>query len=134
ATWAAVTVSPGDTLWAIVERHYGEANADLVWDVVDDNPAITDPGLILPGQVITLPPRHGDAVEPTPPVVEPPAKAEVVAAPTSVAEERPTTTDPVVAESVAPATTVPVPTTVIESSAPTTAAAPPTTVTAAPAI
>lgn len=128
ATWAAVTVNPGDTLWAIVERHYGEAHAEVVWQVVDANPAITDPGLILPGQVITLPPMDGEATEPAPQVVETPAEAEAVAPPTtSVAEEPPTTTPPAVIEAE-------LPTTVIERSAPTTSAAPPPTTSAAPVV
>lgn len=53
-TMAAYTVKQGDTLWAIAKAHYGdpllyraiyEANATLV----------SDPDLIFPGQVLTLP-------------------------------------------------------------------------------
>lgn len=78
ATWGAVTVVPGDTLWGIVEHHYGEANAELVWAVVDANPTIDDPSLILPGQIITLPPlptpgREAEAPTPATPVDAPPA-------------------------------------------------------------
>jgi LysM repeat protein len=59
ATWTAVTVQPGDTLWGIVERVYGYATADLVWAAVDANPDIDNPDLIYPGQVITVPPVPG---------------------------------------------------------------------------
>lgn len=73
ATWSAVTVRPGDTLWRIVERYYGAATSELVWNVVDANPEIDDPGLILPGQIVTLPPLNGHAPEPVEPaVVDPP--------------------------------------------------------------
>src|SRR5690606_24398902 len=80
ATWGAVTVVPGDTLWGIVERHYGEANAELVWAVVDANPTIDDPSLILPGQIITLPPlptpgREAEAPTPATPVDAPPVSS-----------------------------------------------------------
>ncbi len=72
ASWSAVTVRLGDSLWGIVERHYGEATSELVWAVADANPWIDDPGLILPGQVITLPPVNGATPElPGPPVTEP---------------------------------------------------------------
>ena len=56
ATWTAVTVREGDTLWDIVDEHYGDATAELVWATVEANPEIDDPAVILPGQVITLPP------------------------------------------------------------------------------
>ena len=74
ATWAVVTVQPGDTLWDIVDRHYGHATAELVWATVDANPAIDDPDLIYPGQQITLPPEpatspiRAAAMAPTEPV------------------------------------------------------------------
>ncbi len=72
ATWAVVTVQPGDTLWDIVDRHYGHATADLVWATVEANPGLDDPNLIYPGQQITLPPTTDQAptvtqsVEPVP--------------------------------------------------------------------
>lgn len=56
ATWAVVTVGRGDTLWDIVDRHYGHATADLVWATVEANPGLSDPNLIFAGQLITLPP------------------------------------------------------------------------------
>ena len=56
ATWTVVTVREGDTLWDIVDEHYGDATAELVWATVEANPEIDDPAVILPGQLITLPP------------------------------------------------------------------------------
>lgn len=78
ATWGAVTVVTGDTLWDIVDRHYGEATADLVWAVVAANPNIDDPSVIHPGRLITLPPSptttpEPDATAPTTPPNRPPA-------------------------------------------------------------
>lgn len=89
ATWGAVTAAPGDTLWDIVERHYGEANSDLVWAVVDANPTIDDPGLILPGQVITLPPVGEPAPVGENPTTEPPAEASATTDPPAPEPEVP---------------------------------------------
>jgi nucleoid-associated protein YgaU len=86
STWAVVTVERGDTLWDIVDRHYGGATAELVWATVAANPDIEDPNLIFVGQQITLPPRAG---EHPPPPVEPPA---AVPAQGSPATEVPTVT------------------------------------------
>jgi phage tail protein X len=56
STWTVVTVRAGDTLWDIVDTHYGTATAELVWATVEANPELDDPALIYPGQLITLPP------------------------------------------------------------------------------
>ena len=49
-----VTVQPGFTLWAIARRNYGEG--ELYVRVYDANrEQITDPDLIYPGQVFTIP-------------------------------------------------------------------------------
>ncbi|MGE0308386.1 MAG: LysM peptidoglycan-binding domain-containing protein, partial [Acidimicrobiia bacterium] len=132
ATWGAVTVVPGDTLWDIVELHYGEANADFVWAVMDANPTIDDPGLILPGQIITLPPTptpasDAEAATPAPPVASPSVTAaprqdaptpappveapSVTAAPTAEAELTVPSTDPEVGDSTLPEGTEAVPST-----------------------
>jgi hypothetical protein len=48
------TVEPGDTLFAIAQAAYG--NGSLFPRIVTANPAtITDPDLILPGQVLRIP-------------------------------------------------------------------------------
>ena len=77
---AVVNVERGDTLWDIVDHHYGGATAELVWATVAANPEIDDPNLIFVGQQIVLPPRPGTAVappaEPTEPV--PPAQVDPV--------------------------------------------------------
>lgn len=59
ATWTVMTVNRGDTLWDIVDRHYGQATGELVWRTVDANPDIENPDLIYAGQQITLPPADG---------------------------------------------------------------------------
>ena len=149
ATWGAVTVVPGDTLWDIVELHYGEANADLIWAVVDANPTIDDPSLIHPGQVITLPPNsmpESATASPTTttPVEAPeagstPTPAPRVEAPTPTNADVPEPTLPVTppgapafdpmlpeaAEPVPSTTTTPAPITAPTESAPT-GARPPT--------
>ncbi len=71
ATWSVVTVARGDTLWEMVDRHYGHATAELVWAVVDANPGLDDPNLIHIGQTITLPPAPGTTVGPTTPSIPP---------------------------------------------------------------
>lgn len=77
STWTVVTVRAGDTLWDIVDAHYGEATAELVWATVEANPEIDDPALIHPGQLITLPPPATGTLptlspDETPPPADPP--------------------------------------------------------------
>ena len=61
ATWAVVTVQRGDTLWEIVDRHYGGATSELIWRTIDANPEIENPDLIFAGQKIVLPPMPTSA-------------------------------------------------------------------------
>ena len=46
------TVVSGDTLWAIAERFYGDGNK---YQVIADASGISNPDLIYPGQVLTIP-------------------------------------------------------------------------------
>ncbi len=46
------TVISGDTLWAIAERFYGDANK---YQVIADASGVSNPDLIYPGQVLTIP-------------------------------------------------------------------------------
>jgi nucleoid-associated protein YgaU len=46
------TVEPGETLWAIAERFYGDG---AKYQTIADASGIADPGLIEPGQNLTLP-------------------------------------------------------------------------------
>ncbi|MGW4768959.1 LysM peptidoglycan-binding domain-containing protein [Nocardia sp. NPDC004278] len=46
------TVAPGDTLWAIAERFYGDGNR---YQEIADASGIDNPDLINPGQVLTIP-------------------------------------------------------------------------------
>jgi LysM repeat protein len=46
------TVVSGDTLWAISERFYGDGNR---YQVIADASGISNPDLIYPGQVLTIP-------------------------------------------------------------------------------
>ena len=117
-----ITVQLGDTLWDIVERHYGRATAELVWATVDANPAIDDPDLIYPGQQITLPPA-ADLTPITPPIAasptilpspatvpipfEPVPAPAVTSAEPSVAEPAPTVAPATPPEPVATARTDP---------------------------
>lgn len=78
ATWSVVTVQRGDTLWDIVDRHYGHATSELVWATVDANPDIDDPNLIYPGQQITLPPATNGTPIPVPTVQPEPMPPPVV--------------------------------------------------------
>lgn len=47
------TVTGGETLWVIAQQHYG--NGSLYHRLVAANPAITNPNLIRPGDVIRVP-------------------------------------------------------------------------------
>lgn len=55
ATWSSHQVVQNDTLWDILEAHYGYADADLVWRVAAAN-GLANPDELAIGQVITLPP------------------------------------------------------------------------------
>lgn len=46
------TVESGDTLWAIAERFYGDGNE---YQAIADASGISNPDLIQPGQVLTIP-------------------------------------------------------------------------------
>ncbi len=46
------TVESGDTLWAIAERFYGDGNK---YQVIADASGVSNPDLIQPGQVLTIP-------------------------------------------------------------------------------
>lgn len=46
------TVEAGDTLWAIAERFYGDGSR---YQVIADASGISNPDLIQPGQVLTIP-------------------------------------------------------------------------------
>jgi nucleoid-associated protein YgaU len=46
------TVVSGDTLWAIAERHYGDGSR---YQAIADASGISNPDLIYPGQVLTIP-------------------------------------------------------------------------------
>ena len=46
------TVVSGDTLWAISERFYGDGSK---YQVIADASGISNPDLIYPGQVLTIP-------------------------------------------------------------------------------
>jgi hypothetical protein len=46
------TVESGDTLWAIAERFYGDGNK---YQIIADASGISNPDLIHPGEVLTIP-------------------------------------------------------------------------------
>ena len=97
ATWAVVQVQKGDTLWEIVERHYGHADAELVYATADANPTIENPNLIYAGQLITLPPEPASAAAPngdTPPPAPAPAEAPVTPPLVATPAPAPSTTLP----------------------------------------
>jgi nucleoid-associated protein YgaU len=120
ASWATHTVVAGDTLWEILESHYGWVSADLVWHVAEVND-LENPSMIAIGTVLTLPSLAEDgnevtadqppAVEPSPAVVEPSPTSSPPTTPASPAA--PSTTVPVTAPN-APATSpLPPPTTTV---------------------
>lgn len=51
--WQPYTVQPGDTLTSIAEAQYGNANFQPI--VEANQPVLTDPNLIFPGQVLRIP-------------------------------------------------------------------------------
>lgn len=105
ASWSVHTVVAGDTLWEVLEAHYGWVTGDLVWHVAEVN-QLADPSQIAIGAVVTLPGLEGEAEVPTPapPTVEtPPLPASEPAAP--LPRPAPTTAPP----PTTPPTTVPVP-------------------------
>lgn len=134
SSWSVVTVQRGDTLWEIVDRHYGNATGELIWAVVDANSEIENPDLIYAGQVITLPPLgSADVVEPSEPSAPSPVGEESAlpafdpptSAPSDSSPPIPTSATEVpsaepVVEEAEPANTVPS-TTTVEPSSPTSA-------------
>jgi nucleoid-associated protein YgaU len=128
ASWSVVTVQRGDTLWDIVDRHYGEATADLVWMVVAANPHLEDPSLIFAGQQITLPPPAGRAEEAAPPEVAPPVVApEIAPTPPTSTTPAPTTPPSSTTPSTIPTTLAPPISTQLPVDSPPPAPAPETT-------
>jgi LysM repeat protein len=100
---SSYTVQSGDTLWSISVTFLSDPFYwPRLWDV---NPLITNPDLIFPGNVLTLPGRAPVAVaeaEPAPPAVEeaPAEVAEAVEEPASppAVEEAPQEEAPLLAE------------------------------------
>ena len=131
SSWSAVTVQRGDTLWAIVDRHYGNATGELIWAVVDANSEIENPDLIYAGQVITLPPLGGAEVvepsepsapsaggeEPAPPAFDPPTSDPSDSSPPTPTSATDVPSSEPVVEVVEPANTMPS-TTMAEPSSP----------------
>lgn len=52
-TYLEHVVSAGDTLWGIARQHYGDGN--LYHRLIAANPAISNPNVIRPGEVIRVP-------------------------------------------------------------------------------
>ena len=87
---AAHTVLAGETVWDIIESHYGRVDATMVGTIADYN-GLENPGVIFAGTVILLPPLAADGTlapppveptpEPAPAADEAPAPAETQAAP-----------------------------------------------------
>ncbi|MGH9272158.1 MAG: LysM peptidoglycan-binding domain-containing protein, partial [Ilumatobacteraceae bacterium] len=108
AEWPVHTVVDGDNLWDILEHHYGDASADLVWSVASYN-AMADPSDITSGTAITLPPievLNGD-IELPPVIAQPtPSPASTSTTPTLEVEDPPPARDvPVVPSTVEPGRT-----------------------------
>ena len=57
ASTKTYTVQAGDCLWTLAEKYYG--NGTQYKRLAAANPAITNPDLIYPGQVLTIPPAGG---------------------------------------------------------------------------
>jgi nucleoid-associated protein YgaU len=108
ASWATHTVVAGDTLWEVLEAHYGWVTADLVWHVAAVN-NLDDPSMIAIGTVIALPSLAEEpnvAAELPPPIAADPPASELTP-PTAVPQQQ-------TGESVA-TTTFPVPATTSSS-------------------
>jgi LysM repeat protein/DNA-binding SARP family transcriptional activator len=85
------TVQAGDTLWTIAERFYGDgadwaaiAQANL-GDLMDDGWRFTDPNLIVPGWILTLPDPSGPAPQSDPVPAAPPTSVDRPPAPPAAA-------------------------------------------------
>ena len=61
STWSLHTIVAGDTLWDILESHYGFVSGDLVWAITAYN-GLADPSDIPIGTIITLPPLDAAGV------------------------------------------------------------------------
>lgn len=57
ASTKTYTVQVGDCLWTLAEKYYGDGTQYK--RLAAANPAITNPDLIYPGQVLTIPPAGG---------------------------------------------------------------------------
>ncbi len=73
ASWAVHRIVAGDTLWDILDNHYGQVDADLVWTVADAN-GIENPSAIPIGTDVQLPPIGYSPDTPVDPVPEPMAQ------------------------------------------------------------
>jgi LysM repeat protein len=97
ASWGTHAVVAGDTLWEVLEAHYGWVSADLVWHVAGVN-QLADPSAIAIGTVITLPSVAEDRNVPVeqPPAIEAEASSPVAPSPPTPApvEKAPTTAAP----------------------------------------
>ena len=80
STWSLHSIVAGDTLWDILESHYGFVSADLVWAIAAYN-GLADPSDIPIGTIITLPPLDAAGVPIPETVPAPVAEPEVVPAP-----------------------------------------------------
>ena len=80
ATWSLHSIVAGDTLWDILESHYGFVSADLVWAIAAYN-GLADPSDIPIGTIITLPPLDAAGVPIPETVPAPVAEPEVVPTP-----------------------------------------------------
>ena len=79
ATWSVHVIVRGDTLWDVLQHHYGHVDADLIWRIAEIN-GLENPSDIPIGTTITLRPLGEDtpATQPaaTIPAGEAPAPAE----------------------------------------------------------
>ncbi|MEZ5257017.1 MAG: LysM peptidoglycan-binding domain-containing protein, partial [Ilumatobacteraceae bacterium] len=91
ATWSAHVIVPGDTLWDILDTHYGHVDADLIWHIAELN-NLENPSDIPIGTTITLPPAQPDSDAPQA-TNEPPDTT--ASAPEQADVEEQTNTDPI---------------------------------------